>query len=711
MIKKDLKKGCFPGEIKNAIAFVLLVLLILATYSNTFHAAWQFDDKPNIVENTRLHLTDLSPASLWNTFFAKAGKDSFYRPLPSLSLALNWYAGQADTFGYHLVNLTIHILTAFMLFLAGRKLLQTPRLKNRYNKEDVYFISLLSAVLWAINPIQIQAVTYIVQRMAAMAAMFYILGIYFYIAGRQANHGKTQVLFYMACFFSFVCALMSKENAAMMPISLLLIEIIFYTDLATLKRMRKYLPMLMGAVFVLISLGIVLYKTNVLDFLFSGFASRPFTLWERLLSEPRILLFYISQIFYPLPARLSITHDIIVSTSLLSPWTTMPAILIVLLLMGIAVSQVKKRPLLAFSILFFFINHLVESTILPLELIFEHRNYLPSFFIFLPFAAALKYLIDFYRTKNRSLYVILATFMMLVIIGLGCFTYIRNRDWRTEATLWQDAMKKSPLDARPISNLAIQLAWGENPTPLQYDVALAMFKKAMSLNTARDFLVSDIINNIGVIYYHRGEYQKAIDTYKQGLEIDPGFLKMHYDLINAYIMLGQWEEGTVEADRLIANKKNYLKPEYFNIKGFILLWQNQPENALVYFRKTLEMEPNNQAVLLNAGVALSLMGEWADAEEILIKVTKNVTGDLRPVYALIENSVRAGDMQNAEKYTEKMFAEFAIQTIMDGFELFSENYRTAPMSAEMIIPVVKKTMTRLTGNLDIPTPATIMDLK
>ena len=352
-------------------------------------------------------------------------------------------------------------------------------------------------------------------------------------------------------------------------------------------------------------------------------------------------------------------------------------------------------------------NHAVESTILPLELIFEHRNYLPSFFVFLPVAAGLKYLMDFYQKKSRPLYALIASFVALVIIGLGCFTYVRNRDWRTEASLWQSAMIKAPLDARPISNLAIQLAWGPDPTPLQYDVALAMFKKAMSLNTAHDFLKSDIINNIGSIYYHTGAYQKAVDTYKQGLEMDPGFLKMRYDLINAYIMMGKWETAAVEAHLLVTNKKNYLKPEYFNVKGFILLWQDQPENALVYFKKALEMGPNNPAVMLNAGVALSLMGEWKKADSLLKTVATNTAGDLRPVYALIENSIRAGDMQNAEKYSEKMFADFGIQAIMDGFALFSGNYRTAPMSKELIIPVVKKTMMRLIGDLDVPASATI----
>ena len=307
--------------------------------------------------------------------------------------------------------------------------------------------------------------------------------------GATARRNPTQALFYMGCLGSFLCAVLSKENAVMLPVSLGLVEIVFFQDGSITNKIKKHFPALAVAGIALILIIIVLFKTGALNYFFRAYASRPFTLVERLLTEPRIVLFYISQIFYPVPARLSITHDIIVSTSLLSPWTTLPAILIVLLMIGIAVSQLKRKPLVVFSILFFFINHVVESTILPLELIFEHRNYLPSFFIFLPVAIALMYLFNYYQSKNRSMYTILTIFVTLVIIGLGCFTYIRNRDWRTETTLWQDAMKKAPRDARPVSNLAIQLAWEKKPTPLQYDVALAMLQKSMLLNKAQKFLI------------------------------------------------------------------------------------------------------------------------------------------------------------------------------------------------------------------------------
>jgi hypothetical protein len=170
-----------------------------------------------------------------------------------------------------------------------------------------------------------------------------------------------------------------------------------------------------------------------------GFQGRPFSLYERLLSEPRIVLFYLSLIFYPLPGRLSIEHDITLSTSLFNPWTTLPAILFHLILIGFGLSQIKKRPLLALAILFFYLNHVIESTIIPLELIFEHRNYLPSLFLFLPVAAGFKKLLDIYQEKNRVFRSVLLYSSVLIIIIIGAGTYIRNMAWATEKALWEDA--------------------------------------------------------------------------------------------------------------------------------------------------------------------------------------------------------------------------------------------------------------------------------
>ena len=133
------------------------------------------------------------------------------------------------------VNIAIHILNAFFLFLRKYPS-ENPPPRDIIQTDDVYFISLLSAVLWAVNPIQIQAVTYIVQRMTTHGGhVLYPRNLSFIFRDGRQLEVKIQLLFYSACFFSFVSALMSKENAAMMPVSLFLIEIIFFEITLSLK--------------------------------------------------------------------------------------------------------------------------------------------------------------------------------------------------------------------------------------------------------------------------------------------------------------------------------------------------------------------------------------------------------------------------------------------------------------------------------------------
>lgn len=690
------------NNIRIGSIFILLALLILTIYSNTFHAAFQFDDKPNIVQNARLHITDLHPSTLWQTFFTGGDKDGsgLYRPFACISLALNWYMGQDNPLGYHLVNICIHILTAFFLYLAISALLQTPKLKQIYNREAAFFIAALSTVLWAINPIQTQAVTYIVQRMASMAALFYVLGIFLYIQARVNIQKSMRVLLMLGCLLAFLSACMSKENAITFPVSVLFLEAIFFMDLSRFKRTVFQNSVFFGCVLVLTVCVGALVGLAALNYGAPGYGDRPFTQIERLLTEPRIVLFYISQIFYPLPSRLSIAHDIIISKSLFYPWTTLPAIMTIAALIGFALWQIRKAPLVAFAILFFFLNHAVESSVIALELIFEHRNYLPSLFLFLPIASGLYSSLTSYRQKNRFVYTMIAGFIIFLIIGWGNFTFLRNQAWKTEITLWTDAMQKAPNDARPPWSLATKLAWGSKPTPAEYQVALALLEKAKSLFIARDYLLSDIYNNIGSIYYNTRQYQKAVDNHKKGLELKPNFLKIRYDLVSALIMLGEWDEALEELHRVSVNFTTNADPDYHKLMGFILLWQQRTKEALGYLRKALKIEPNNAAVLLNTGVSLSLLGKYENAGFFLARVRKIVHSDIRPVLALIENAVRSEDQPEIDAHVEKLFAEFSIQKIIVGIELLTNNYRTAPLATNLVLPVIRQHLSSVPMEID-----------
>lgn len=620
-----------------------------------------------------------------------------YRPIPCLTFALNWYLGRDNVFGYHIVNIIIHIFTAFFLFLTILNLFNTPNLKDKFKKNE-FLIALLASILWAVNPVQTQAVTYIVQRMAQIAAMFYILGIYSYIKGRIGNSLLERAAWIVCCLFCFLFALGSKENAAMLPMALVLVEITFFQDISLQKTRRLFLWIGAGIGISVFLLGSLLFlQENPFSFL-NGYAHRPFSLVERLLAEPRIVIYYLTQLFYPVPNRLSIEHDVIISTSLFEPWTTFPGILTILLLIGIGLSQITKRPIVAFGILFFFLNHLIESTILPLELIFEHRNYLPSLFLFFPVSVGLIWIINYYHKTHRSMYLIIVSFVTLLLIGLGSATYIRNMAWATKKSLWADAMTKAPKSARPLNVLAIDLAWGDNVTPDRYEIALALFEKSLAMYKSRNSLEADIIGNMASIYYNnKHEYKKAVQLYKKALKINPDYLKIRYDLIKPLILMEKWEEASKNADLLLS--KSSVNENYYNIKGFILLWQKRHEEALLYFRKALALAPNKSNILLNTGVAFSLMGEHKNAESFLKKAAQNSYNDIMVFFCLIENSLRSGNVSNAEKYTERLFASFDLKTIINKLEILPRNYESAPVSKELISPTIKKILMEMSKDI------------
>jgi hypothetical protein len=194
--------------------FVLLFLLTLTIYSNSLNASWHLDDYFSIVDNPKVQIAQFTPMRLIQSM-QHPERNSYWRPLSFLSFALNWYIGQNTVIGYHVVNILLHVLTAFLIFLSIRCLLETPALRGKY-KGSTYFISLLAAVLWAANPIQVQAVTYVVQRMTVLAGLFCIAGIYCYLKARSTIKRSNFLFFSSATSVFWLLGMASKENAVML---------------------------------------------------------------------------------------------------------------------------------------------------------------------------------------------------------------------------------------------------------------------------------------------------------------------------------------------------------------------------------------------------------------------------------------------------------------------------------------------------------------
>ena len=318
---------------------------------------------------------------------------------------------------------------------------------------------------------------------------------------------------------------------------------------------------------------------HYLNYLSKPIGSRPFSIGERLLTQPSILLYYLSLIFYPSPERLSIDHSFTLSTSLWQPWTTLPAILIIISLIIVALSQRKKRPLLGFAILFFFINHLVESTIIPLEMIFEHRNYIPSMFLFLPLTAGFCSAIETSKQAHRLLHPVLYVSLPVVLITYGLGTYNRNTTWMSEESLWADTLKKAPASARPYAKLGEIYGWQKEKNQKNLQTATALLEKAIQLESPRKSFKAAIVGNIGKIYANYGLLDLAVSNYQRSIEINPNFIISQFDLANALTLQGKFKEALHQINQVIA--KNDLQSRFFNLKTIILLRLDRPNQAAI----------------------------------------------------------------------------------------------------------------------------------
>ena len=590
---------------KYVFAFIALSIVILTTYSNTFHSSWHFDDE-KILKNDQLHLTKLNWQNIKKTFFSlpkQPGK--LYRPISSFSLALNYYFSKGKVFGYHLVNVIIHYITAVFLFLFMYNSLNLPIIKEKYSNHS-FSIALLASLFWASNPIQTQAVTYIIQRMASMAGMFYIISIYFYMKARIAEIPHIKIIFLSLCVIAGLMAMGSKENAFMLPVSIYLFDLFLIQGL-TKETLKKNVKPASLIIFLIICIGITYYFLSDQDpSILSLYRERTFNLKERLLSEPRIILFYLSLIYYPMPMRLSIDHDVTISKTLLSPPTTLFSIVFIVVILFFAFYLSRRRPFIAFSIIFFFLNHLIESSFLPLELVFEHRNYIPSMLLFIPVVVLLLTAIKYYSSR-KPLQIVIIIFIICVIVGQGHSTFIRNALWKTEESLWMAATDKAPELWRPWHNLGKY--YGEKN---MHKEALAHYLTALQKKIVINPLDKHLtLYNIGVEYHKMGQKDKALLYYLKTEQIYPPLPTMHNNKGVLLAEKGRGEEAIYEFNEAIRYNKN-LHQAYSNL-GFLLLKMDRIEEAIQQLEMALKLKPDNVSYLLRLGYAYRKKGVYGKA--------------------------------------------------------------------------------------------------
>ncbi len=409
--------------------FILLaptaaILTALLGYYPGLDGGFVFDDHANIVSNDDVRIESLGPIELWRS--ASSGRSGpLGRPLAMLSFGLNTYFSGMDAWAMKLTNVLLHGVNATFVGILAYLLLNAL-LAPQASRGWRLGIALFTAAAWLLHPLNLTSVLYVVQRMTSLATLAMLLGIIGYVHARtRMISGRTGwALLITATVLALMLGLASKETAALLPVYLLVCELAVFR-FAGRTRTRYGLFAFYGLSLGLPALAILSYTLIDPEALFGAYQGRDFTLWGRLLTEARVILWYLGMILIPRTSELGLfLDDFAISLSLLDPMVTLPALIATATGVTTAFYGLRRAPVLGFAILWFLGGHLLESTVLPLEIAYEHRNYLPSFGIIF---AVVYYVTLAFRYFGSSRLGWLVMFAWLAVLAFGL--HVRAYEW------------------------------------------------------------------------------------------------------------------------------------------------------------------------------------------------------------------------------------------------------------------------------------------
>ncbi|MFZ4439370.1 MAG: tetratricopeptide repeat protein [Syntrophales bacterium] len=638
---------------KPVVHLLFIVVLGFLIYSNTFHGPFVFDDEIAIVENSGIK-------DLGNYSSPLSGN----RSIGFLTFALNYKLHGLHVTGYHVVNLLIHLINALLVYGLSVLTFRTPYGYEHFQEGAVSgsagvsrWLPMFVALLFVSHPVQTQAVTYIVQRFASLATLFYLASLVMYLKARESGpSGKAGYAFYAASILAAILAMRTKEISFTLPVVIILYELMFFKK--EIKRRVLYLfPFLLTLSIIPLSLmgwNGSTADTSVIDELSKATRTAgvdSVSRWDYLNTQFRVIITYLRLLVFPVNQNLD--YDYPIYRSFFDPAVLLSFLfLLALFVLGVYMFYKSKScgkeggegfylRVVSFGIFWFFVTLSVESSIIPIkDVINEHRLYLSSVGFFMASMAVIALMRAKLAGQTRVFEQVFIPVLVMAVLGLSLSAYARNRVWQDGITFWEDVLKKSPNKVRAYHNLGLMYAAQSSKDRLEK--AITLYQEAIK----REPDHVEAHNNLGMAYYEQGRFDDAIKEISAASKLRPGYADAHNNLGLIYFGQGRFDEALQEYQTAIKYRSDFAKaynnlailcqrqnrqddafqaiqaaikynPEYAearNTLGVLYLKQGRFDDAIVEIKKAITCKPDYTDAYFNLGAAYRKMGKLADAE-------------------------------------------------------------------------------------------------
>ena len=593
-------------QVRRSILILIIVAACLGSYFNTIFADFVWDDNTFFVSKpyTRYFrsLPEFFLKDFWSVYDPSASCH-YYRPFLAAAFMLNYALWREKPLGYHLTNIILHILVCILIFKFVELLI-----KNR-------IIAFIASLLFGVHSIHTEAVSFITNISYVMSAVFFMLSLVLLLKYSQYK----RLIIYLFSLVCFSLSLLTIEVAIILPLIVICIDYIFLSQCSIKKVIKNFWRIHLGFFIVL---GIYLITRSYVigwsfiarrAFIETNFSSGTHPFW-RFFTVIKIIALYIRLLFFPYD--LKVEYFFSPSNSLFEP-VVLIGIALLFLFVFIAFRNIKRYPILSFSILWFFITVLPVSNIFPQGNIFAERYmYIPS----VGFCISIGFLFWWLLNKDikttylnwmKSIYIV----FFLLIIALGRVTYERNKVWENDLVLWQDTTQKSPENFRAHLNLGAAY-YNSN----LFDKALEEVNIALQLKP----LSSEALFILGSIYLKKGFTDEAINEFKGLIQIFPRHARTYVSLSAAYYIKGEYEKAIDAAIKALKNNPNLYTARYNLAISYAKV--GLIDEAVNAYKEYLKTNPNCPDVHIDVGYLYYNRGNFQKAKEhwlLALKVSKD----------------------------------------------------------------------------------------